>query len=268
MHPPKKLILATTTTTKPSVSTAKPQAPKSSQATSQTQWQRVLDVKKKTPTHPDRTLERLEALHKNTNVQDNLKLTEGQRIKLEPVPNVKKRKRKAAPDPEIKFADIGDSQPLQDVCRDISYHLDDDDDLPEAHELMTSAPRKHAPSSDDLADSDIDALIRDFPDDNDFGARPASPLNTRFSPNPVPKRMKLSDESPKVGSISFLLILSMKYVRRRFSKVPFLSMPQTLTMRSLSLMMMNRSKLRASKMTTTTSPWTLVALTSYLLRQT
>ncbi|SJL00868.1 uncharacterized protein ARMOST_04182 [Armillaria ostoyae] len=198
LHPPKKPAPATTTATKPPVSTAKPQAPKSSQTTSQTQWQRVLDIKKKTPTNPDRTLERLEALHKNTNVQDNLKLTEGQRIKLEPVPNVKKRKRKAAPDPEIKFADIGDSQPLQDVCRDISYHLDDDDDLPEAHEIMTSAPRKHALSSDDLVGSDIDALIRDFPDDNDFGARPASPLNTCFSPSPVPKRMRLRDESPKV----------------------------------------------------------------------
>ncbi|KAK0441977.1 Sec63 Brl domain-containing protein [Armillaria borealis] len=175
LHPPKKPVPATTTATKPPVSTAKPQAPKSSQTTSQTKWQRVLDIKKKTPTNPDRTLERLEALHKNTNVQDNLKLTEGQRIKLEPVPN-----------------------PLRDVCRDISYHLDDDDDLPEAHEIMTSAPRNHAPSSDDFAGSDIDALIRDFPDDNDFGARPVSPLNTRFSPSPAPKRMRLSDESPKV----------------------------------------------------------------------
>ncbi|PBK92990.1 P-loop containing nucleoside triphosphate hydrolase protein [Armillaria gallica] len=128
LHPPKKPVPATTTTMKPSVSTAKPQAPKSSQATSQTQWQRVLDVKKKTPTHPDRTLERLEALHKNTNVQDNLKLTEGQRIKLEPVPNLKKRKRKAAPDPEIKFADIGDSQPLQDVQQDpLFVHASDSD---------------------------------------------------------------------------------------------------------------------------------------------
>ncbi|PBK78606.1 P-loop containing nucleoside triphosphate hydrolase protein [Armillaria solidipes] len=194
LHPPKKPVPPTTTATKPPVSTAKPQAPKSSQTTSQTRWQRVLDIKKKTPTNPDRTLERLEALHKNTNVQDNLKLTEGQRIKLEPVPNVKKRKRKVAPDPEIKFADIGDSQPLQDVCRDISYHLDDDDDLPEAHEIMTSAPRKHAPSSDDFAGSDIDALIRDFPDDNDFGARPASPLNTRFSPSPVPKPESKQDD--------------------------------------------------------------------------
>ncbi|KAK0484062.1 Sec63 Brl domain-containing protein [Armillaria novae-zelandiae] len=198
LHPPKKPVPAATTTTTPPISTTKSQIPKSSQTTSQTQWQRVVDIKKKTPTNPDRTLERLEALHKNTNVQDNLKLTEGQRIKLEPVPDVKKRKRKAAPDPEIKFADIGDSQPLQDVCHDISYNLDDDDDLPEAHEIMTSAPRKNAHSSDGFADSDIDALIRDFPDDNDFGARPASPLNTRFSSSPVPKRMRLSDESSKV----------------------------------------------------------------------
>ncbi|KAK0497004.1 hypothetical protein EDD18DRAFT_1462647 [Armillaria luteobubalina] len=195
LHPPKKPVPAATTMTKPPISTAKPQAPKSSHTIFQTQWQRVVDIKKKTPTNPDRTLERLETLHKNTNVQDNLRLIEGQRIKLEPVPDVKKRKRKAAPDPEINFTDIGDSQPLQDVCRDISYHLDDDDDLPEAHEIMTSAPRKNAPSSDGFASSDIDALIRDFSDD-DFGARPASPLDTRFSP--VPKRMRLTDELPKV----------------------------------------------------------------------
>ncbi|KAK0196704.1 hypothetical protein F5146DRAFT_1153057 [Armillaria mellea] len=198
LHPPKKSVPAATTAAKPPISTTKPQAPKSSQTTPQTQWQRVIDIKKKPPTNSDRTLERMETLHMNTNVQDNLKLTEGQRIKLQPVPNVKKRKRKAAPDPEIKFADIGDSQPLQDVYRDISYHLDDDDDLPEAHEIMTSAPRKNVPFSDGFADSDFDALIRDFPDDNDFGARPASPLNTRFSPSPVPKRMRLNDESPKV----------------------------------------------------------------------
>ncbi|KAK0463719.1 uncharacterized protein EV420DRAFT_1729062 [Desarmillaria tabescens] len=178
LHPPKKTMPTAATTTKTLISS------------------RVLTTKK-TPSRPDRTLENLEALHKNTNVQDNLKLTEGQRIKLEPIPDLKKRKRKAAPDPEIKFADIGDSQPLQDVCRDISYNLDDDDDLPEPHEIMTSAPQKYTPSSDDYADSDIDTLIRCFPDDNDFGTRPASPLNPRFSPSPVPKRMKFSDESPK-----------------------------------------------------------------------
>ncbi|KAK0211119.1 Sec63 Brl domain-containing protein [Desarmillaria ectypa] len=193
LHPPKKTAPTATTATKPLIPITKPDAPRSSQTTQSTQWQRVSDTKK-TSSRPDHTLERLEALHKNTNVQDNLKLAEGRRIKLEPV--LKKRKRKAAPDPEIKFADIGDSQPLQDVCRDMSYHLDDD--LPEAHEIMISAPQKHAPSSDDFADSDIDALIRGFPDDNDFGARPASPLNTCFSPSPVPKRMRFSDESPKI----------------------------------------------------------------------
>lgn len=239
--------------TKPPISTAKPQAPKSSHTIFQTQWQRVVDIKKKTPTNPDRTLERLETLHKNTNVQDNLRLIEGQRIKLEPVPDVKKRKRKAAPDPEINFTDIGDSQPLQDVCRDISYHLDDDDDLPEAHEIMTSAPRKNAPSSDGFASSDIDALIRDFSDD-DFGARPASPLDTRFSP--VPKRMRLTDELPKVGFLLLPLLLSVKRVCYRFSKTLFLSMPRTLKMKLLSLIILTQSRLGTSKMitkTTTTS---------------
>ncbi|KAG7448168.1 P-loop containing nucleoside triphosphate hydrolase protein [Guyanagaster necrorhizus] len=228
LHPPKKTA-PIATTMKPSVSTAKPNASKSSETTSQSsQWRRVLDTKKKTPTRPDRTIERLEALHKNTNVQDNLKLTGGQRIKLEPIPDLKKRKRKAAPDPEIKFADIGDSQPLQDVCRDISYHLDDDD-LPEAHKIMTSAPQKHIPSSDDFADSDIDALTRSFPDDDDFGARPASPLNIHFSLSPLPKRMKFSDGSPKVGPLLYLSIFALRCVGRRFRRTLFLSLSQVLT---------------------------------------
>ncbi|KAJ7578472.1 Sec63 Brl domain-containing protein [Mycena floridula] len=194
-----------------SISTEASQPSKSSAASSssvkQTQSssgnQTLLSVQKVKPVRPNRTLDDLESLHKRTNVKENLKLADGQRLKLEPSPQAT-RKRKTAPDFNVKFSDITDPRDLEATSHVLDILDDDDDDLPEPHEILNSS-RKRPSSSDSFPDPEMDALIRDLPSPDTAVLQPistfsnssrdsfASPISRKRSIEPVlrpPKRAK------------------------------------------------------------------------------
>ncbi|KAF9075685.1 Sec63 Brl domain-containing protein [Rhodocollybia butyracea] len=141
-----------------SKTTAKPSSPKPKLAP------------KKTRMKTDFTLDDLEHLHKNTNVQKNLKLPQGHRIKLDSSPVLgssvaSKRKKGPRPNFDIKFADISTG----DVDRPASPVLNDDidDDFPAPHEILGSPNKKRRYSSDgNYSNSELDALICGLPDNS------------------------------------------------------------------------------------------------------
>ncbi len=155
-----------------------------------------LEKKKITP--KDHTIDRLEALHKITNVENNLKLPPGQRLKLEPSSELKrKRKEPRIIDTDIAFADLKDPNASPPRPQDLSNS--DDDDLPEAHEILNASTARKRVSSDDFPDSELDDLIRGLPSDGLFFTRlPQSPIPNKsqlsLSPaTPPPKRMRLNE---------------------------------------------------------------------------
>ncbi|KAJ3852493.1 DEAD-domain-containing protein, partial [Lentinula lateritia] len=129
---------------------------------------------KRTPSKPkpkprvktDPTLDDLDRLHKNTSVQQNLKLSQGHRIKLDPSPSAPsiKRKNRPAPNFDIEFATIAT---VDTDILDLPASLDDDDDLPAPHEILASSRNKkrNYSSEDHYSNSELDALIRDIPSD-------------------------------------------------------------------------------------------------------
>ena len=151
-------------------------------------------VPKVKPSRSDRSMEQLEALHKRTHVKENLKLPEGQRIKLEPAPR-KTLKRRPAPDFNIEFSDLHDAHPQEPSSMQIDQILEDDDDFPESHALVNVVnkgtpaadtsfepvsicdltgrviPASHATSSQDRYTSDLD---------NDFAPAPRPPKRARI----------------------------------------------------------------------------------------
>ncbi|KAJ3923241.1 P-loop containing nucleoside triphosphate hydrolase protein [Lentinula edodes] len=130
---------------------------------------------KRTPSKPkpkprvktDQTLDDLDKLHKSTNVQQNLKLSQGHRIKLDPSPSGPSIKRKNRPIPnfDIEFASIAT---VDTDILDLPASLDDDDDLPAPHEILASSKNKkrNYSSEDNYSNSELDALIRDIPSDD------------------------------------------------------------------------------------------------------
>ncbi|KAH7879983.1 Sec63 Brl domain-containing protein [Lentinula edodes] len=130
---------------------------------------------KRTPSKPkpkprvktDQTLDDLDKLHKSTNVQQNLKLSQGHRIKLDPSPSGPSIKRKNRPVPnfDIEFASIAT---VDTDILDLPASLDDDDDLPAPHEILASSKNKkrNYSSEDNYSNSELDALIRDIPSDD------------------------------------------------------------------------------------------------------
>ncbi|KAJ7085715.1 Sec63 Brl domain-containing protein [Mycena belliarum] len=116
---------------------------------------------KKTKKRPDQTMQDLERLHERTNVS--LKLPEGGRLKLEPA-NGSKRKNRPPINFSVELTQLDDEEPS------VSYGIadlkeDDDDDLPEPHELLKPAAKKQQePSSEtNYSDSELDSLIRHAP---------------------------------------------------------------------------------------------------------
>ncbi|KAJ7709458.1 hypothetical protein B0H17DRAFT_1190666 [Mycena rosella] len=134
---------------------------------------------KKKTNRPDSTMGNLERLHERTNVS--LKLPESGRLKLEPASELKRKQR-----PPINFS--VELTQLSDGKTPMSYGVadldDDDDDLPEPHELLKSAKSAAKSSSEtSYSDSEIDSLIRHVPSDlmqdDTFqkAAAPSKPLN-------------------------------------------------------------------------------------------
>ncbi|KAL0581143.1 ATP-dependent DNA helicase MER3, partial [Marasmius crinis-equi] len=161
---------------------------------------------------PDRTLEDLEKLHKDMNVEGNLNMPKGHRLKLHAVPPTstnptKRKKRPPTPDFDIEFTEINDKD--QDaLTRDLPAELSDDDELPDADHIFSSLRKdpsqKRKQSSDSYADSEMDALIRDFPDD-DASAEQVSSSKSRRPAHASPvKRLKVSNDAPRSTERLFL----------------------------------------------------------------
>ncbi|KAJ6531293.1 hypothetical protein B0H19DRAFT_1242397 [Mycena capillaripes] len=118
--------------------------------------------KSKKVNQPDTRMDNLEKLHERTNVS--LKLPEGGRLKLEST-NKLKRKQRPPINFSVELTQLSDGKPAT------SYALadldDDDDDLPEPHELLNSpkfVSKKRDPSPEtNYSDSEIDSLIRNAP---------------------------------------------------------------------------------------------------------
>ncbi|KAF5380937.1 hypothetical protein D9615_004089 [Tricholomella constricta] len=116
----------------------------------------------------DRRLDQLESLHERSSVTRNLKLSPGHRLKLDS-PTELRRKRKAIPDFDVQFTELKDPQTSKARGYDATY-IDDDDDLPEALDILKSLPTptrpRTSPSETDYSNSDIDSLIRAVPLDD------------------------------------------------------------------------------------------------------
>ncbi|KAJ3864985.1 hypothetical protein EV359DRAFT_39824 [Lentinula novae-zelandiae] len=141
----------------------------------------------------DQTLDDLDKLHKSTNVQQNLKLSQGHRIKLDPSPSAPSIKRKDRPVPnfDIEFASIAT---VDTDILDLPASLDDDDDLPAPHEILASSKNKkrNYSSEDNYSNSELDALIRDIPSDDIVRDAPKSLTKVAAeNKEPAKKKFKL-----------------------------------------------------------------------------
>lgn len=159
----------------------------------------------------DRKLGDLEKLHERTNVTTNLKLSEGQRLKLDS-PDELKRKQKPLPDFKLELADLNDPRPSNTASYEMKDIYYDDDDLPEAQDITKAIPSKFTerspPSDTNYSNSDIDSLIRAAPLDEiemKHFENPQGPLKRKASekyrgrvcrPETAMKRARLSASSP------------------------------------------------------------------------
>ncbi|KAF8892445.1 hypothetical protein BD779DRAFT_1670146 [Infundibulicybe gibba] len=109
-------------------------------------------------------LEALESLHGRTNTEFNLKLSRGQRLKLDSPTQLKKR-HKMQPDFKIELADLNDTGPPNPPLYELAELGDgEDEDLPEPHEILTANPSNVASSPEtSYSNSEIDSLIRALP---------------------------------------------------------------------------------------------------------
>lgn len=124
----------------------------------------------------ERILDELDALHKRTNVAGNLKLGQNQRLKLESA-DVLSKKRKIRPNFDIEFANLNESMPSTSNSYDVTDI--DDDDLPEAHDILQApAAIGTSPSDTNYSNSEIDALICALPLPSDQGHEKAGKLKT------------------------------------------------------------------------------------------
>ncbi|KAJ6502143.1 Sec63 Brl domain-containing protein [Mycena sanguinolenta] len=155
---------------------ASPKKPTAASGSSKAHWTSIASPQKSTKTkNVDSTMENLERLHERTNVS--LKLPEGGRLKLDSTSQLKRKQR-----PPINFSveltQLGDGQPATSYA--IPDLKDDDDDLPEPHELLNSGTKKREPSPEtNYSDSEIDSLIR---------LAPLDLIENLTNPAPPPRR--------------------------------------------------------------------------------
>ncbi|THU88606.1 P-loop containing nucleoside triphosphate hydrolase protein [Dendrothele bispora CBS 962.96] len=149
----------------------------------------------KAPLREDRTLKTLENLHKITNVEENLKLPRGRRLKLEPEPSSSARPRKKIPTPDfdIQLSSIGEDEPAVDVAL---QELDEEDDFPDPSEIL--GPRnsfKRKTPDDPYSDSEIDALIGEHVEETP-SKKSSSPIAT-LSTEVTRKHQKAAPQAHK-----------------------------------------------------------------------
>ena len=179
---------------------------------SHTTWSKA---KTKTPGQTNDIMQQLENPHESAKDQKRTRIPEGQRLKLDK-PSISatgsSRRRHKPPPPnfELNFADLNDSPSAS------QYHIpvndDDDDDLPDIHDLLNAYQPSDAMSgqkkSSDYSNSEIDALIRDIPLDDDAELADDSyihgdldswrPLSRPVTPLPSRKRPREPEnEQPK-----------------------------------------------------------------------
>ncbi|KAJ3837994.1 P-loop containing nucleoside triphosphate hydrolase protein [Lentinula raphanica] len=143
----------------------------------------------------DNTLNDIDRLHKSTNVQSNLKLRDGHRLKLEPSPEARSTKRKKGPAPDfnIKFANITETS-TDDPAQN-------DENLLAPHEDMTAHKKRAHSPEDDYSNSELDALIRDIPFGNDLEDMPETAI-TREVKLKEPERKRIKLDTPAEQEIS------------------------------------------------------------------
>lgn len=197
-------------------------------------------TKPKTPASlkPDRRLKQLEELHKGTNVNANIQLQEGRRIKLQDDASDDRRldgKKRPAPNFDLAFADVtaGETAPLDNEIDELD---DSGDELPDPRSLLASAlsRKKQKPntpsSSTRYTDPEFDDLIRNMPSSAlgpaaDFVAQEdgyaapskSSPLPATFA---TPKRRRNSGDvplppskRPRTAALASPIVLSPAKVR-------------------------------------------------------
>ncbi|KAF9265706.1 P-loop containing nucleoside triphosphate hydrolase protein, partial [Marasmius fiardii PR-910] len=159
----------------------------------------------------DRTLEELEKLHKETSVEENLNMPKGHRLKLDFRPQASRsignqttgRKKKPMPNPDfnIQFSEIKNMNQDGLANRALS-DLSDDDDLPEVDRIFSSlgkaasqGHKRKQSSNTAYSDTEVDALIRDLPEEDARGEDKTLHTAIRYSPRSSPsKRLKTSKE--------------------------------------------------------------------------
>ena len=157
---------------------------------------------------PDIRLRNLESLHQKTNVQANIKLPEGRRIKLDntvsvnraPPANLSKNpKRTLPPTFEHDFADLKD----EEHSKTLVLSDGSDDDLPDTHQILAAYDaRKTAPSSssDTYTVPEIDELIRTMHYSDSAGVE-AMDVDAEVdeldpTPEPSPPKRRRKEASP------------------------------------------------------------------------
>lgn len=193
-------------------------------------------TKKPTSARSDHDLKQLEALHERTGVTSNLNLTKGKRIKLHesfddhvdppssalsPIASApashprSRRPRPPRPSFDLEFSNLADKD-TDNRGRNLADISDaDDDDLPDARELIQSATQKRpinssgankeSSPSTNYDDIEIDALIAEtnFDDVLDLTMFPSSPrreTSVTLESSPPQKKRKLAVDAPDTSS--------------------------------------------------------------------
>lgn len=186
---------------------------------------------KKATNRPDATIQTLERFYERANVS--LKLPEGGRLKPESTNELKRKQR-----PSINFTaeltQLREGKPAASYA--IIDLMDDDDDLPEPHELRTPTKfvaKKRDPSPEtNYSDSEIDSLIRhapselmqeDFVEETAMWPKPpklnlTKAVRERLPPTPLPSwkcRPSAEEDLPQPKRTRFEV-----GARQRFSASP------------------------------------------------
>ncbi|KAF7791334.1 hypothetical protein EIP86_002348 [Pleurotus ostreatoroseus] len=163
-------------------------------SSSQPKVQPKTKPKTKTQEKPDPRLKQLEDLHKNTDVEASIRLSEGRRIKLDAISQSRRTDKPKGSRPVPRFdmdmTDLKEDEPKSSLL-DTEVFEPSDDELPDVHEIVASySAKRTSPSPEtNYFDSETDELIRNLPSDwDDSGivqaSEPARPLTHRIPSEP------------------------------------------------------------------------------------
>ena len=125
-------------------------------------------TKPKQKPKPDNRLEQLNHLHRSTNVNDRLALTDGHRLKVEESAvsfSQYRAKGKPKPNFDLDFSQLPDKE----SAIQLAGSLDSDSELPDVSDILVATntkTKRKTPSSTDYSDSEMDSLIGKIPLDD------------------------------------------------------------------------------------------------------